>query len=171
MNEKGEWGPKRSYGYLNTWVPAVTQTSLCNKDGKLLLTGRESGNITFYITNYATKKQGRYHNTSAILAKDLAYHIDENPYVNELIESQRYLLFQAVNAINREQELAAPLVGWGDVYRSHHYVPIYWSSFSAALIRAFPSLIFPHANIEERPQECETRYDEVSGITGINIDV
>jgi hypothetical protein len=31
-------------------------------------------------------------------------------------------------------------MGWGDVYRSHHYTPIYWSSFVGALLKIFPTL-------------------------------
>lgn len=66
-------------------------------------------------------------------------------YIRSLREQQRLLLFRVVHAINREQELAAPMVisylmGWGDVKRSHHYVPVYWSSFARAIQHAFPSL-------------------------------
>jgi len=50
-----------------------------------------------------------------------------------------------MQTINREQELAAPMVmsylmGWGDTYRSHHYTPIYWSSFVSSLLKVFPEL-------------------------------
>lgn len=70
-------------------------------------------------------------------------HTERTPYFQDLRNQQRLLLFRLVHTINREQELAAPMVmsylmGWGDTYRSHHYTPIYWSSFVFALLTAFP---------------------------------
>jgi hypothetical protein len=55
------------------------------------------------------------------------------------------MLFRVVNAISREQELAAPMViaylmGWGDSIRPHHYSPVYWSSLVHQLLVAFPDL-------------------------------
>lgn len=33
------------------------------------------------------------------------------------------------------------LMGWGDVYRSHTYSPIYWGSFLNALYTNFPEFV------------------------------
>lgn len=84
---------------------------------------------------------------SAVMAQAFAYHLDrpKAAYVDHLRDQQRLLLFRLVHAINREQELAAPMVisylmGWGDVFRSHTYTPIYWSSVVGALCRSFPEL-------------------------------
>ena len=49
-------------------------------------------------------------------------------------EKHRLLLFRLSHAINREQEIAGPLVmsylmGWGDTYKSHNYQTLYWGSF------------------------------------------
>lgn len=65
--------------------------------------------------------------------------------MDDLRNQQRLLLFRLVHTINREQELAAPMVmsylmGWGDTYRSHHYTPIYWSSFVSALFAVYGHL-------------------------------
>ncbi|GJJ10016.1 hypothetical protein Clacol_004242 [Clathrus columnatus] len=94
ITEKGEWGPN----------------------------GEETKNITFYVTSYAAKKQGKNFNMSAILAKGFTYHTDQEwmGYVEQLRDAQKLLLFQLLNAINREQELSASMVvsyimGWGDV--------------------------------------------------------
>ena len=81
------------------------------------------------------------------MADGYAYHL-ENPkpkYIDSIRDQQRLLLFRLVHSINREQELAGPMVilylmGWGDVYRSHTYSPIYWSAFTSALYTAFPDL-------------------------------
>lgn len=103
------------------------------------------GSLTFYITTYQTKKQGKHHNLSAILAKGLAYHTTQTAYVDDLRNQQRLLLFRLVHTINQEQELARPMVmtylmGRGDTYRSHHYASIYWSSFVSALLAKFPHI-------------------------------
>ena len=81
------------------------------------------------------------------MAQGYLYHL-EHPipeYMDQLQDNHRLLLFQLVHAINHEQELAAPMVvsylmGWGDVYRSHAYTVVYWSSFMGALFKAFPYL-------------------------------
>ena len=86
------------------------------------------------------------------MAKGYAYHLEQIAsnsktfdYVDELRDTQRLLVFRLVHAINREQELAAPMVisylmGWGDTYRSHRYTSIYWSSFVGMLMKKFPLL-------------------------------
>ena len=148
VTETGACGLKRLHGYVNAWVPSILINARCNNDGKFLTNGGDTKNITFYVTSYAAKKQGKNHNISAIMANGYAYHLDhpKPEYVDSVRDQQRLLLFRLVHCINREQELAAPMVmsylmGWGDVYRSHTYSPIYWSSFLSALFTAFPELL------------------------------
>ena len=82
------------------------------------------------------------------MAKGYAQHLcreEDMSYVHDLREQQRMLLFRIVHAINREQELSAPMVisylmGWEDMKRFHHYIPIYWSSFAQAITKSFPQL-------------------------------
>ena len=145
--ENGQWGSKRTYGYVNGWVPAILINARCNNDGKLLTNGHDTKNVTYYVTTYAAKKQGRSYNSSAVFAKAFDYHINhaQSEYVGQLKENARLLVFRLAHAFNREQELAAPMVisylmGWGDVYRSHTYCPIYWSSFASEILQAFPNL-------------------------------
>jgi hypothetical protein len=147
VTETGRCGPKRLYGYINAWVPSILINARCNNDGKFLTSGADTKNITFYVTSYAAKKQGKNYNLSAVMADGYAYHLDHpKPEYNDKIrDQQRLLLFRLVHSINREQELAAPMVisylmGWGDVYRSHTYSSIYWSSFVSALNATFPKL-------------------------------
>ncbi|THG98262.1 hypothetical protein EW026_g3885 [Hermanssonia centrifuga] len=82
---------------------------------------------------------------STILSRGYAFHVEHLAYLDNVCEHQRLLLFRLVNNINREQDLAAPMVisylmGWGNTYCSHHYVPIYWTSFVVVLLKAFPEL-------------------------------
>ncbi|TFK88333.1 hypothetical protein K466DRAFT_489162 [Polyporus arcularius HHB13444] len=147
VKDDGRWGPKRLYRYMNGWIPSVLVHGRCNNDGKLLTNGADTKNITFYVSSYAGKKQAKNHNMSAILADGFAYDQlhKRNEYMNDIREQQRLLLFRLMNSINREQELAGPMVmsylmGWSDVKTSHSYSPLYWSSFIAALFQVFPSL-------------------------------
>lgn len=144
VRETGEWGPKRLFNLVNNWNPHVLICGRCNNDIKLLTSGEDTRNVTFYVTSYAAKKQGKAFNLSAVLTKGFIYHLDHpNPaYIGHLQENQRLLLARLTNTINREQELSAQMVmsylmGWGDVYRSHAYTPIYWSSFSRELVHTF----------------------------------
>ena len=147
VTDTGLCGPKRLYGYINSWVPSILLNARCNNDGKFLTSGADTKNITFYVTSYAAKKQGKNYNVSAVFADGYAYHL-EHPkpeYVDSIRDQQHLLLFRLVQSINREQELAGPMVmsypmGWGDVFRSHTYSSIYWGSFINALYTAFPGL-------------------------------
>lgn len=151
IDEKGNWHQRRLYGYVNGWVPGILVNARCNNDGKLITNGQDTKGTSAYLTLYAAKKQGQNYNASAIMAKGFAYHLDNlstrvsSSYLDSIRDSQRLLLFRLVHALNREQELAGPMVisylmGWEDTYRSHHYSPIYWSSFVQCLIKEFPQL-------------------------------
>ena len=77
-------GPKRLYEYVNNWVPAILLTARCNNDGKLLNSGRDTVNVSYYVASYAAKNQQKTHNMLAILAEGYAYHIQhpKEQYVN-----------------------------------------------------------------------------------------
>ncbi|EMD32190.1 hypothetical protein CERSUDRAFT_99591 [Gelatoporia subvermispora B] len=145
VSESGKWKQKRKYEYLNGWMPAVLINARCNNDAKLLTNGSDTKNCTFYILGYALKKQKRHFNLSSIMAKGYICHSERSEYLDSLQDNQRLLLFRLVHTINREQELAAPMVvsylmGWGDVYRSHRYSVVYWSSFMKAILKYYPEL-------------------------------
>lgn len=143
--ETGRWKPKRLYAYLNGWNPGILLNGRCNNDAKFLSNGAETRGSSFYITGYATKKQNRQNNISAIMARGYAYHLDHSDYLDDIRDYHRLMLFRLVHNINREQEVAAPMVcshlaGLGEKYCSHKYSPIYWSSFVGVLLREFPGL-------------------------------
>lgn len=103
------------------------------------------------------------------MAKTHAYHMENNPYLTSIKDQQRLLLFRVAHAINREQELSGPMVmsylmGWGDVYRSHTYVPIYWTSFITFLQASFADLhqFSPKEDVTlSRQQESDGGEEEV----------
>lgn len=73
IDEDGHWGPK----HIHPYVVGHNQTCLlllrCNHDIKLLTNAYDSSGIFWYITMYATKKQQKASNASAILARKLAF--------------------------------------------------------------------------------------------------
>ena len=143
--ESGKWEPKRTYGYQNGSCPAVTNNFRCNNDLKLMLHGPDTEGAGWYIGNYQAKKQGKSHNVSALMQRATSYHRSNDPYANDLMESHRLFLFRCANILNNQQELPLTmcmsyLMGWGDVYRSHNYIPLYWTSFHRTLVQQFPAL-------------------------------
>jgi hypothetical protein len=143
----GDWACKRLYPYVNGWNPHIMVNLRCNNDIKLLTNGSDTRNISFYVTAYAAKKQGRSYNASAVLEKTYAYH---NQHLTPEAKSdnrkrQELLLTRLMNALLKEQELAAVMViaylmGWGDLFKSHNYTPLYWSAFVRYLTKTFPEI-------------------------------
>lgn len=145
IDESGEWGPQRTYPYVNGWNITIATCLRCNHDCKILTNGSESCKLTFYCTCYAAKKQKRSHNTSALLAKNYAFNQRSDIDTKGMRDAGRLMISRCLGALTREQEIAAPMVmsylmGWGDVYMSHKFVPIFWTSFVHHLLDAFPTL-------------------------------
>ena len=104
----------------------------------------QTATLTYYITNYATKKQQDSSNASALLAKQLAFSKKEDHRQMDLNKLNKKLIQSCANCLSRDQEFSAPeimtyIMGWLDVYLSHHYVMIYWDTAAIALKRTFPA--------------------------------
>jgi hypothetical protein len=145
IDADGRWGPKRSYGYLNSWCPSILQCLRANHDMKLITNGMETKDIAWYITHYVAKKQRDSSNTSALLAKTFAFHGPNKNRNLDLVASNKLLLQCCANTLSREQELSSPevvsyLMGWGDCYISHHFETIPWLSVLSSLQNTFPVL-------------------------------
>ncbi|KAH7924255.1 hypothetical protein BV22DRAFT_1047590 [Leucogyrophana mollusca] len=162
VDESGKWLPKRSYGFINNYCPAISTTLCCNNDIKLVTSGRDTKDTMWYSTDYQTKKQNKNNNVSAVMAKSLMYHQEHSEQLKTLLDRNRLLLFRCQHAINREMELSGPqviayLMGWGDTFCSHHYVPLYWASIKAELLKTFPRL---------KQRDILEGNDVVSGLNG-----
>ncbi len=146
VSEDGDWGPKRLCGFLNSWNPTIMRTIRTNHDTKLIIGGKgQTATLTYYITNYATKKQQRSSNASALLAKRLAFVQQDQRRQTDLNKLNKKLIQSCANSLTRDQEFSAPeiityIMGWPDVYLSHHYVPLYWDAAVFALTRTFPCI-------------------------------
>lgn len=145
INSDSAWGPKRTYGYFNNWCPAILQCLRANHDIKLLTNGMETKDIAWYLTYYITKKRKESSNTSALLAKNFAFHSADKIINSDLVKTNKLLLQRCANTLSREQELSGPevvnyIMGWGDRYISHHFVTIPWYSIQSSLRKTFPVL-------------------------------
>jgi hypothetical protein len=143
IDEHGVWGPKRTYGFINNWCPPLMQCIRANHDIKLITNGSETKDISFYISLYVAKRQANTSNSSALLAKKLAFHKARERYNSDVSRLNKHLLQRCANMLTREQEFSGPevisyLMGWGDRYISHFFVTIYWSSVTALIKRRYP---------------------------------
>ncbi|KAG9124525.1 hypothetical protein FRC07_011299, partial [Ceratobasidium sp. 392] len=145
VDQNGTYHTKRTYEFINGYCPAIAHVLKCNQDIKLLLHGKETIQIAYYISKYMTKPEGRTHNVATLLSKHLTGHFNESSENKDLLRRQHDLILRATNVLNREQEVSAPLValfimGNPDVYRSHHPENIFWGSFVSYIYRTFQEL-------------------------------
>ena len=79
------------------------------------------------------------YNMSALVVKYAVYHFSDMANVLDAQEHTQNLLFQCLHATNHKAEQSGPqvilyLMGQGDRYLSHQFVPLYWSSIKGHLI-------------------------------------
>jgi hypothetical protein len=161
VSETGHIRTKRLVKQLNTWCPAVFYGGRCNNDIKLIIFGAWARAIIWYITNYATKKQGRSFNRSAIVATTYEYHQKNSNDLLDIRERNRMFIFRCSMSLNREMEFSsqqamAYLMGHGDTIQSHTYSPIYWSSIVSALKRIYPELMSSEEQQRRDNREAES---------------
>jgi hypothetical protein len=145
IDENGEWGPKRTYGYINSWNPPTMQCVRANQNIKLITSGSETMDISYYISLYVAKRQTNSSNSSALLANKLAFHKQKERYNMDISNLNKKLLQRCANTLTREQEFSGPevisyLMGWGDRFISHFFVTIYWNSVIAIIKMKYPQM-------------------------------
>ena len=119
VDTDGSWGLKRLCAFLNNWNPPLLRTLRANHDTKLIMNGGKSNVLTWYITNYASKKQQRSSNISALLAKQVAFHMAEERRWTDLTDINKRFIQRCTNTLARDGEFSGPkimgnLMGWGD---------------------------------------------------------
>src|SRR5882762_6953367 len=93
IDESSKWKQKCLYEFMNSWNPAILLNCHCNNDVKFLMNGSETRGSSFYITgSYATKKQNKNYNLSAIMARGYAYHKDHSAYLEDIRDHHRLFL-------------------------------------------------------------------------------
>jgi hypothetical protein len=153
VDSSGSWGPKRLCAFLNSWNPPLMRTLRANHDTKLIMSGGETNVLTWYITNYASKKQQRSSNVSALLAKRVAFHTVEERRRTDVTNINKRLIQRCANTLTRDREFSGPeimsyLMGWGDRYESHHYIGISADAIIRALKERFPGLRSPTVPVD-----------------------
>jgi hypothetical protein len=143
--EDGTWGPKRMFAYINGWNPPMMQCLQSNEDAKLITNGSKTQDIMFYISLYVAKRQMHSSNSSALLAKKLAFHKSKECYNSNVVELNKKLLQRCANTLTREQEFSTPevvsyLMGWGDRFISHYFVNILWNNVQTMIKKVFPNV-------------------------------
>ncbi|KIO04732.1 hypothetical protein M404DRAFT_25843 [Pisolithus tinctorius Marx 270] len=172
VDERGNWGPRRSHGYINAYCPALLTTMRCNNDLKINTNGADTKDVAFYITAYATKKQKKSHNLSALMASALPYHIN-NPKYDDVRERNRLLIYHCINVINREAELSGPqvvsyLMGYGDTFTSHNYAALYTGPLFSTIKELYPEFLMASTDRYSYPS---TGHDNVRTNSDDNNDV
>lgn len=145
VNEDGEWAPKRTSPNLNAWNTEIMLALRANHDIKVLLNGRLTKKITYYIGNYASKKQDNSSNVTALLAKTLAFDMNQRKGHTDIKAINRRLIMKCANSLSRYREFSAPevvshIMGWKDSYESHTFVPIFLDNIVQALRNCYPEL-------------------------------
>ena len=145
VHASGTLDLRRAYRFLNGYSPAILLSLRCNNDIKLVIYGKETKNIGWYLTNYQSKDPSKTYNMSALLGSAVAYHQTHLPHFESLREQNRLLIYRCFNVLNKQAELSGPqvmsyLMNWGDCFASHQYVPVYWGQVANALKRAYPYL-------------------------------
>jgi hypothetical protein len=77
--------------------------------------------LTYYITNYSTKKQQHTSNASALLAKQLAFVQKVEHRQTDLNKLNKKLIQLYVNSLTHDWEFSAPeiisyIMGWLNMY-------------------------------------------------------
>jgi hypothetical protein len=173
VDSEGSWGPKRFCAFLNNWNTTLLISIRSNHDIKLMMNGALTKVLTWYITNYASKKQKRSSNVSALLAKRVAFHSVEEKRRNDLSDVNKRLIQRCANTLTRDREFSGPeimsyLMGWGDRFESHHYVAIYTDSMVAALKDRFPGLRRSGSNSTIETQSATANEERTHTITMVS---
>ena len=110
IKEDSQWGPKQTYGYFNNQNPPFLHCLQSNHNLKLITNGADTKDLSFYISNYMTKKQTKSFNTSVLLAMRLAYHHKQERYNTDVANVNKKLIQQCTNTLTRQHEFRMPEV-------------------------------------------------------------
>ncbi|PBK62610.1 hypothetical protein ARMSODRAFT_1024597 [Armillaria solidipes] len=101
IDEKGEWGPRRLYGYVNNFNPPLLVTTRSNHDIKLITNAFRTNNLTCCV------------------GQTIAFHKHTTSVSDDNCSVNKRLLQHCANTLGRLQEFSAQeavgyVMGWGD---------------------------------------------------------
>lgn len=139
---------------MNGYCPGLLVGCRCNIDTKFNTNGEETKDAVWYCTGYALKDPEKSYNESALMAKAFIFHQKNPQELSSLREQNRLLVYRCFNALNQQNELSGPqvisyLMGWGDIFCSHRFVPVYWTQLAQTLKHEYPSLMNQTSSLTE----------------------
>jgi hypothetical protein len=84
---------QQSYQFLNGYSPGVLICLRCNNDIKVIIYGRDTKNLGWYLTNYESKDPLKTCGMSALLGTALTYHQKHLSHLESLWEQNCLLIY------------------------------------------------------------------------------
>jgi hypothetical protein len=94
VKKKGEWGPRRLCVFLNSWNLTIMRMIRASHDIKLFVgRDRQTATLTYYITNYATKKKKKKvikcFSTTSETSETISFREERGTQTNGLEQTQQ----------------------------------------------------------------------------------
>jgi hypothetical protein len=127
--EIGEIKLRRSHPMINNFNQYIMCGCRCNMDIKFIWSGTDAKALVYYCTDYITKTNLSFHDTSSLVQKAVAPN-DNNSVTENAVDKARKLVLRCYNSLASQQELsgvqaATYLMDYGDHYTSHTFVNIF----------------------------------------------
>lgn len=84
---------QHSYQFLNGYSSAILVCLHCNNNIKMVVYGRDTKNLGWYLTNYQSKDLSKSYNMSALLGLVLTYHHNHLTHLESLWEQNWLLIY------------------------------------------------------------------------------
>lgn len=129
---------------VNNYCPTISEATRCNGDIKFLVSGPAAKSVLYYVTDYISKTQEKYHVSFGAIEAALKKLGDYDATSTDPETRGKQTLQKCVYSIISHQELsgqqvAAYLKGYGDNYSSHMYRNVYWTAFEKSVNTERPS--------------------------------
>jgi hypothetical protein len=114
-------------GMVNNYNHIITTALRCNTDIKFICNGRDSRSLSFYITDYITKKALKSHNAFPLIiaaAKQIEegiYPCRANPVYSARQQFNRDLMVKCLNKLTTQVERSGPEVATMLLKEKLHY--------------------------------------------------
>ena len=129
---------KAGNGWVNNYSEVISYLLRCNNDIKFISNGKDSKALSFYITDYITKKAMTTHNAFPLIIaaqQDIEKGFTSaipNPLFNETQQQNRDLLVKCLNKLTTHSERSGPecaslLLDYKLCYKSHKFTKVLYT--------------------------------------------
>jgi hypothetical protein len=141
---------RRHSRWVNAFNSTISACTLCNTDGRFLLSGPDAKGACYYCTDYITKRALTTCNLYTLTANAVRKHdlaVQADPYhqrATDAAAASRSLIVRSMNAFTAQQERSAPevaniLLGNRDHFPYDYFVPLYLPNWTKPLDRYYES--------------------------------